>query len=353
VLSHRKVPDAIQKQAVKRAKNCETASKLLPRLLGSKELIMSCLKLLIVDFVDINLFDSPHFRKIIGCHEEKTGMIVNCNVMHKVLQHAVESINFHIKNEIKGRMLCVLVDCVTRMSCTLVALSIRYYSMRERKIAVRTIGFMDIKKGDTTSDVCKELNKIFKTFGIDKTTVISITYSDETLIDSGNCSDASFEIEKSTNSNISSPLCNGLKTIFGDVNFTRCGMYTLKLAVTDVLKETRSTVDPILRNLLKVLKALSSDAVYAEYIKRFKIKIPKIVDANSHWNFTYETMLGMTEIEEDLRKLYKQLSGKDLEVVFISNETWSFIYKFTKAFRPTHVLSKKLANSSLPMCKLE
>lgn len=93
--------------------------------------------------------------------------------VHKHLNEMAEKVREQIKAEVKGRVLSILVDIITKRHRSMLGVSIQYiYAF---KLRTRSIGLIELEEGHTGLYLAKKIDEGLKRYEIDKRQIITIT----------------------------------------------------------------------------------------------------------------------------------------------------------------------------------
>lgn len=115
----------------------------------------------------------PKLRKL---HEAGYGLnMTNHNLpeVKKHLQQTAEKIREKIKLEVKGRLLSLMVDIVTKNNRSVLGVSLQY--VFDAKLRIRSIGMVDLNKSHTAIYLKDVIINLLKRYDIDLKQIITIT----------------------------------------------------------------------------------------------------------------------------------------------------------------------------------
>lgn len=143
----------------------------------------------------------------------------------------------------------------------------------------------------------------------------------------------------------------GVKNISSTVTVQRCSCHLINLTVQDALSSLDNDAKNAILEARKVVKNLRN-ITFSVRAKSMKIKLPPL-DVPTRWNSLYLMLSSLEKIREQLNALTECYSGRERELISISESTWHFIEQFNRLFILPYELTLKLQREDISFSKLQ
>ncbi|CAI6345244.1 unnamed protein product [Macrosiphum euphorbiae] len=270
--------------------------------------------------------DDSGFRKIINPLLVQFGPEYTINVKN-VKENIITKGNLIIKNiseEVKGKLLSLKLDCVTRQNRSILGINVQYMDNND-EVVLKTLAMTQIDVKHTSENLKHAVCEVLKKFNITKNQIFSITcdnannlvkltrilrepdatdytYSesddgesdmDNVNVDANDVTDGEPDSSEEMETQIFEDVM--LETFTPDpeplTKCIRCSAHTVQCCVIDALK--LESVQEILKKVKSIVKKLRTRTFMVKLKKR-GLKMPKI-DIEPRWNTSYDMLVRFLE----------------------------------------------------------
>lgn len=146
--------------------------------LNKKRVIKGCVEMVTKNGLSFNTMDASGFviflNPIIeGLAAKNQPLTINRNNIKKHVQTKADGIVRRIKEEIKGRMISIMMDMATRQSRSILGISAQY--MLRENIVVRTLAMDHVTSKHTGIEIKERLLAVLEKYGIQTDQIFAIT----------------------------------------------------------------------------------------------------------------------------------------------------------------------------------
>lgn len=289
--------------------------------MNKNEFLLCCVGLVTVKSIPFRIFDDERFfKKLIRPYED----VYKTNFNSKNIVEKISIVSANIKESIskciKKKMICLKIDIATRMDKSILGINIQY--IKDSKIAINTIGMLQLRKRHKSQFLKDEIMNCLKEYDIDILQIYACTSDNGANVIKTSKLLAELQEEVQTEPNEESnsddeDYLNIHSSLTCVLSVVRCAAHTIQLAAYDVLKTIQPQVEEC-RNIAKKLRTV----IRSE--SNLNLHMPPI-DNTTRWNSTYKMLKSLQSLKEDIENIADSN---------IPDADWNFIHQFLNAFRP-------------------
>lgn len=142
------------------------------------EILKSCISLITVRALPISAVEYPEFKTILRPYKESLALkgiklAINTEIMKKHIESCAEKITEMIADEMKEKLVCLLVDIASRYNRSIMGVNAAY--MVDGNLTVRTIGMHVLHCSHTSTNLIEFIKKDLIKFNLTMDQIISLT----------------------------------------------------------------------------------------------------------------------------------------------------------------------------------
>lgn len=331
--------------------------------LSQNELIDACVDLVTVNGRPLTIFSDSGMQKILHpMFEALDSSFITKHNINKHIEERALKIKNNIKDNLRNRLLCLKIDCVTRLNRSIMGINVQYID--NAKIVICTLAMSEIKTTHTAEHLKDLLIQSLMKFNIEKSQIYTITtdngsnmlkmvkllQKENINVDDEKEDESSDEIDDVTedinvdiNENLSlqhtiDELQDSLLSSdqFSLITQVRCAAHTLQLAVNDALKIPMSCIAKA-RQICKKLRT----STFIPLLQKFNLKKP-VIDCPTRWSSTYDMLQRLIELRSFCIDFAP--STKDLH---LSVNEWESIKSVVLSLKPAKEATLFLQRSQI------
>ncbi|XP_064475529.1 zinc finger BED domain-containing protein 4-like [Ornithodoros turicata] len=278
-----------------------------------EEILRACVELCTVNGRPFALMEDSGFRRLLDplLHGTRSKMTINAENIRTEVAKRADDMREEIRREVKGMMVPLKADCVTRM---------------DRSILV--LATYDIELAQLYSITTDNGANLVKS-------VKMLTEETEAQSDSDDESNTQPEHEDVNDSSFNIDSTESWPVVLKGV---RCAAHTLQLAVDDAMK--KASVKGTIARAREVCKKLRCPTVMM-MIKKLRLRKP-ILDCPTRWLSTYDMLQRLM----DLRSFCVDMASTNREV-FLTTDEWGRIDGIIKGLHPAKKTTLTLQSEQL------
>lgn len=165
----------IKKRSHPNVKRNVTNTPKKPKKLDPGSYIKICVQLVAINLVAMAVLNYPAFRQLTEIHAFDAKMQINSTNIGGYIEKTADQIRSIIKNEVHGRLISLKLDVASRYGKSVLGINVQYFNLSERKIAIRTLGVIELKKRHTSSYLQSRVNEVLELYGIDQRNIYTFT----------------------------------------------------------------------------------------------------------------------------------------------------------------------------------
>ncbi|KAG0437735.1 hypothetical protein HPB47_017308, partial [Ixodes persulcatus] len=296
-------------------------------------IVSACVELCSVNGRPFALMEDSGFRQILDPLLDglSTKTVINAENIRTRVALLADEMREEIRQQVKGRLISLKVDCVTRMDRSMLGVNLQFVS--DGKIVLRTFAIKELKEGHTASYLQSILLEVLAAYNVELCQLYSITTDNGTNLvksvkslmedqqqQSG--SDDEGEVTGDQNAELqltSDDPFDDTGPWPGVLRGVRCAAHTLQLAVDDAMKKAsaKATVAKA-REVCKKLRCPNNDAFRAAVFldPRYNILLSEgdKQHARAHLSNTWANIVRFSRDANDCRESPTSSLGSDDEL---------------------------------------
>lgn len=315
-------------------------------------IVSACVELCTVNGRPFALMEDSGFRKILDplLNGLSTKTVINTENIRTRVALLADEMREEIRQQVKGRLISLKVDCVTCMDRSMLGVNLQFVS--DGKIVLRTLAIKELKEGHTASYLQSILLEVLAAYNVELCQVYSITTDNGTNLvksvkslmedqqqQSG--SDDEGEVTGDQNAELqltSDDPFDDTGPWPGVLRGVRCAAHTLQLAVDDAMK--KSSVKATVAKAREVCKKLRCPNVMM-MIKKLNLRKP-ILNCPTRWHSTHDMLERLLELQGFCVEV--SATNRDL---FLAGDEWSRIEDIVRALHPAKKTTLTLQSQQL------
>lgn len=267
---------------------------------------------------------------------------VNSNNINEIIIASAKRMKSEISNELKGKLLSLNIDVVTRQDLKVLGINVQY--IRNSTIVIKTLAIKVLKPTYTSKYLMYVILNVLKIYSIHLNQILTITtHNGAKILKAITYLNTELETISNEQNGISiknEGLTNSLLDFESSICITsiRCGSNFFQSCVYEVLNNN------LVKEKIEIFRSVAKHLKTEYFINIFKnchYNMP-IVDNEKCWKSTFN----MIERLMELRITIESLSVAHLEL-FINTDVWSFAEKFVQLFKSLYTATAKLQNEQL------
>ncbi|XP_055637192.1 uncharacterized protein LOC129775933 [Toxorhynchites rutilus septentrionalis] len=301
-------------------------------------LIEASIKLVTNHYLPVSCVEWEAMRMIFDPLTVAVGMTMDTRNLECHLKLSARKIKDTIVSEMKGCLISLKIDSVSRHNRHVLTISARYAI--EDKIATRTLGIIEVKLGQTTAFVKDQIMSMIGNYGLTSDQIFSVTCDNganmlgavrklkqEFEADLTETNIQSDEDHREQQESFTASLSDQLQKHF---NIIRCAVHALQLAISDVVNKFNEGVQK-LADVARKCKSVK----YTKFFERHCASYPPVWGQTS-WDGIYLMISKFLEQRSFFDKLAKQFQELDL------SDSWNFAEQYEAAFKPLYTLTEDM-----------
>jgi hypothetical protein len=275
---------------------------------NADRLLGSCMELATVNGRPFAMFSDSGFRKILELLQPllPKQFSVNPTKVSELVSKRAALVRQKISDELKNSLICLKMDCATRLDRSFLGVNAQFTSEVEPKLVLRTLGMVELDSRHTSEYLKEQVYGVLSKYRVQPSQIFSCTVDnganmlktirliDEEVLEQSN---ADHEDDNEVWMDDASDLDLNLPSHFGVskhlVTPIRCAAHTLQLAVEDALKES-SPAETITRARV-LAKKLRTQAML-NLIKQLQLPKP-MLDCPTRWSATHDMLKRLLELK--------------------------------------------------------
>ena len=209
----------------------------------NKEKFIRGIVQMVMSGVPLSIFESQGFFTLNGETVQKLGVSLSRESIRKFVVDAANQMKGSLKNDLKGKLIFVKMDCATRQLRSFLGINVQYYNERKKQTEIKTLACADTERKHTSEQMCCMFNSTLRKYKVPTENVLAL------IVD--NASNMMKTVER-LNENDTSALLEETPFLLEEddsdddnelpslvrIHHMRCAVHTLQLSIKDGLKQT-------------------------------------------------------------------------------------------------------------------
>lgn len=347
--------------------------------------IKNCVMLAIFHAVSFTLFNAPPFRDLTILHSINAGLTINASNIVIFIALTAQRIRTMLSSNLENKMFSIKLDIATKHYRSVLGVNIQYYSPFQKKIVIRSLGYIELNKRHTSKNLQIEVYKLLDQFGINRRNIYSFTSDNgSNMIRLGKMlrsnqhdlllsdemrkmqehvptdddedeseddeDDGEFRFEYNQRDKNMENLISDLQDstedgLMSTLIVIRCAAHTLQLAVYDVLKSFAKEKILHIRKVVLELKSSKFLDFMPTELKALQLNVV------TRWNSLFIMFKEILKKEDAFKKMFDRLPDNLKKSILLEQDDFLFMRQFTDAFQPVYDCTIELQSEQLAMSK--